>query len=289
MLRLTLLISLFLGLPFGAGIQLEHRENISRTLEFEGTGDRVLIIRNIFGPIHIEGYRAEQVLLEVEKLVTADNRDHLQEGISDISLGVLHTGDSIILYTESPYATLKRKQGKISYHWDSHSDEINYEWRFDYSIRVPYGTRVDVSTVNEGDVRINDTRATVSASNVNGSVFLEKTRAVINASTVNGTLACEILEKPQYDCRFHTINGDMNISCPSDLSADVSYETMHGDFYTDFDVEILPPSVNRSTENSKNKAMYMIEKNPKFRIGDGDVNFMFKTINGDMILKKKNL
>ena len=112
---------------------------------------------------------------------------------------------------------------------------------------------------------------------------------VINASTVNGILECEILEKPQNDCWFHTINGDMNISCPSNLSADVSYEAMNGDFYTDFDVEILPPSVNRSTEFSKNKNILKIEKNPKFRIGDGDVNIKFTTINGDMILKKENL
>ena len=286
MTKITVILLIFFGLTYTPGANEEQKEKISKTFTFDGTSDKnLLIIENIFGSILIEGYQANQVLVDVDKVIEAESRTDLQEGIRDISLGVINTGDSIILYTESPYASLKRKNGKVSYQWDNGFGDIDYSFNFDYSVKVPYGTLVNVSTVNQGNVKIVDTRSTVKAHNVNGSVYLEKISAVTKATTINGVVEGEIIKKPLEDCSFKTINGDIRITFPSDLSADVSYNTMHGDFYTDFDFEILPGKVQSTKKNSKSGTKYKIEKNPKFRIGDGDVKIWFKTLNGDMILQ----
>jgi len=286
MIKTTFILLIFFGLNYTPGANEEQKEKISKTFTFDGTSDKnLLIIKNIHGSILIEGHQANQVLVDVDKVIEAKSQKDLQEGIRDISLGVINTGDSIILYTESPYASLKCKNGKVSYQWDNCFGDIDYSYNFDYSVKVPYGTMVCVSTVNQGNVKIVDTRANVRAGNVNGSVYLEKISAVTKATTVNGVVEGEIIKKPLEDCLFKTINGDIKITFPSDLSADVSYKTMHGDFYTDFDIEVLPSKVQSIEEKSKSGTTYKIEKNPKFRIGDGDVNISFKTINGDMILK----
>jgi len=288
MIRLTIIL-LILGLPLHQGVDKEHRETISKTYSFDSSGDQnVLILKNIFGSVLVEGTRIDQISVNVEKIIRAPLEKDLQEGIRDITLGEVETGDSIILFTDSPYATLKRKNGKVSYQWNNDAGKADYEFSFEYAVKVPYGTLVYVSTVNDGDVKVIDTRASVRAENVNGPVYLEKISAVTRASTVNGVLECEITEKPREDCSFSTINGDIEISFPSDLSADVSYEAMHGEFYTDFDFEILQASVERTTESSKSSTTYKIDKYPKFRIGNGDVNMQFKTINGDMVLRKTN-
>ena len=286
MIRIAFILLIFIGLPNTPGINEEHKEKISKTFTFDGASDQnLLIIKNIQGSILVEGYQANQVSVDIDKVIEAESQKALQEGIRDITLGVINTGDSIILYVNSPYASLKRKDGKVSYRWDSGLDDIDYHFSFDYLVKVPYGTRVNVSTVNEGDVKIVDTRATVRAGNVNVSVYLEKITAVTKASTVNGVVECEIMQKPVENCLFSTINGDIKIIFPPSLSADVSYNVMHGDFYTDFDFEILPGRSESTKENSKSGTIYKIEKNPKFRIGEGDVKMWFKTINGDMILK----
>jgi len=286
MIRLTLILILLLWLPGTPGVKEEHNEKISKTLTFDGTSrQNLLVIKNIHGSILVEGTQSNQVLVDVDKHIEAESTKDLEEGIRDITLGEINTGDSIILYTNSPYATLKRKNGKISYNWENDFGDIDYEFNFDYSVKVPFGTLVYVSTINNGDVKVVDTRAAVRAGNVNGSVYLEKITEVTKATTVNGVVECEITEKPVEDCSFNTINGDIRISFPSNLSADVSYTTMHGDFYTDFDFEILPNKIEKTEEKSKSGTTYKIEKYPKFRIGDGDIQIWFKTLNGDMILK----
>ena len=289
MLRLSIFLLIFLGLPNAPKINEEHKEIISKTLSFDGASDQnLMIIKNISGSILIEGTQSNNVSVDVEKVIKAESQKDLQEGIRDITLGIVKTGDSIILFTDSPYATLNIENGKVLYRWDNDFGEIDYRFSFDYSVKVPYGTLVDISTVDQGDVRIIDTGATVSASNVNGSVYLEKITAVTKASSVNGVVECEITEKPIDDCSFNTINGDIRITTPSNLSADVSYDAMHGSFYTDFDIQILPGRIERTKESSKNGTEYKIEKNPQFRIGAGEVNMWFKTINGDMILRRAN-
>ncbi len=287
MIRLALTLLLLLWLPGTQGVKEEHNEKISKAFSFDNSSDRnQLIIKNIHGSILVEGTQTNQVMVDVDKRITAESREDLEEGIRDITLGTLNTGDSIILYTDSPYATLKQENGKVSYRWENDFGDIDYEFNFDYTVKVPFGTLVYVSTVNNGDVKVVDTRAAVRAGNVNGSVYLEKITEVTKATTVNGVVECEITGKPQEDCSFNTINGDIRITFPPDLSADVSYTTMHGDFYTDFDFEILPSKLEKSKEKSKSGTTYKIEKYPKFRIGDGDILIWFKTLNGDMILKK---
>jgi hypothetical protein len=268
---------------------LEHKEKISRTLTFEGAGEEnILILKNINGSVLIEGTRESRVSLEVEKEIKAESQKSLDEGLREITLGVINVPDTIILYTDSPYATLTRKSGKVHYRWNNDSGETDYHFSFDYTVKVPYGTRLDISNVNEGDVRIIDTRSMVSASNVNGSVYLEKTSAVTKVSSVNGTVECEITDKPAQDCFFNTVNGDIKITTPSNLSADVSYTTMHGDFYTDYDIELLPYRTERTRNASDGGTEYRIESDPQFRIGNGRVHMLFTTINGDMILKTAN-
>jgi len=275
------------GVSFAPKLNEEHMEKISKQLTFEKiSSQNILIIKNISGSISVEGYQGDQVLVDINKLIKAENKTDLGEGIKDISLGLINTGDSILLYTDSPYATLTRKNGKISYQWDNDYGDIDYDFSFDYTVKIPFGTQLNVSTVNDGHVRITDTKSTVRAGNVNGSVYLEKVSAVSKASTVNGVVECEIIAKPDKNCSFNTINGDIKIVVPSDLSADVTYKTMNGDFYTNFDIEILPFKVKRTEEKSKSGTTYKIERNPNFRIGGGDVNIKFRTINGDMILKK---
>jgi len=286
MIRLALIFLLLLWLPGTPGVKEEHKEKISKTLNFDvASRQNLLIIKNIQGSILVEGIQTSQVLVDVDKRIEAESANNLEEGIRDITLGVISTRDTIILYTDSPYATLERRNGKVSYQWKNNDRDINYEFNFDYSVKVPVGTLVQVSTINNGDVKVVDTRAAVRAGNVNGSVYLEKITGVTKATTVNGVVECEITEKPVEDCSFNTINGDIRITFPSNLSADVSYTTMHGDFYTDFDFEILPNKIEKTTSTSESGTTYKIEKYPKFRIGDGDIQIWFKTLNGDMILK----
>jgi DUF4097 and DUF4098 domain-containing protein YvlB len=266
----------------------EHTEKITRELRFEKQDENnLLMVKNINGSINVNGYSGNDVLIAVEKIIKADSERELEEGKNDIRLGVIETGDSIILYLDSPYCILMRKRGKISYHCDWDDSDYDYDFRLNFTIKVPYGTILNVSTVNKGDVNINDPRAKVHAGNVNGSVYLKDISDVTKASTVNGVIKANYTRNPEGNCSYSTVNGDITLTFLPDLSADVTYKTLNGDFYTNFDnIEYLANKVKTEKKQTSKGTSYKIEKNPVFRIGEGDIQLKFNTINGDMIIKK---
>lgn len=280
----ALLLTCFSLLSFAE----EYKEKIKKELQFKEPGEKnLLMVKNMNGPIYIEGYSGNSVLVEVEKIIRADLNKDLEEGKNDIQLGIIETGDSIILYVDSPYSILKRKHGKISYHWDWDDSDYDYDFRLNFTIKVPYGTTLKVSTINNGDVSINDPRARVYAGNVNGSIYLKDISGVTKANTVNGKIEANYTRNPEGDCSYSTVNGDITLIFLPDLSADVTYKTLNGDFYTNFDnIEYLANKVETVKKETEKGTSYKIEKNPAFRIGDGNIQLKFKTINGDMIIKK---
>ncbi len=268
----------------------EHKEKITRELRFEKPDENnLLMVKNINGSIDVEGYSGNSVLIEVEKTIEADPGKDLEEGISDIQLGILETGDTIILYMDSPYSVLIRKKGKVSYHIDFKGADFDYEFNMDFTIKVPYGIKLNLSTINNGNVRVIDPRAEVHAYNVNGSVYLKNISDITRANTVNGVIEANYTENPEGNCSYSTVNGDITLTFLPDLSADVTYKTLNGDVYTNFDnIEYLAHKVKTEKKQTKSGTSYKIEKNPSFRIGEGDIELEFKTINGDMIIKKSD-
>ncbi len=266
----------------------EKKEKITRELSFESLDEnKLLLIWNINGSIDVEGYSGNSVLIVVEKTITADAEQDLDEGISDIQLGVLETGDSIILYMDTPYSELIRKKGRVNFMMDFNGSDINYDFNMDYTIKIPYGLKLNVSTVNNGNVSIRDPRSEVQASNVNGSVYLENISGITRANTVNGVIEANYTRNPEGDCKYSTINGDIILTFLPNLSADISYKTMNGDVYTNFNnIEYLAPRVKTEKKETKWGTTYKIEQNPSFRIGEGDIELEFRTLNGDMIIKK---
>jgi hypothetical protein len=290
----TALNPIFVSLAFACICMVsraeEKKEVINKELTFEKQDEQnLLLIRNISGSINIEGYEGTSVLIEVEKTISAENPEDVEEGNRDIQLGIIETGDSIILYMDSPYTEVIRKNGKVKFFTDFNDSEIHYDFNMDYTVRVPFGIKLNVSTVNNGNVRVADPRAEIQASNVNGSVYLENISGITRANTVNGVIRANYTRNPGGDCRYSTINGDIILTFLPELSADISYKTMNGDVYTNFiNIEHLPPRVKTEQEHTEHGSSYRIEQQPSFRIGDGDIHLEFRTLNGDMIIKKSD-
>lgn len=268
----------------------EYKEKITRELKFEKQDiNNLLMVKNIFGSIDVKGYTGNNILVEVDKTINAGSEKSIEEGKSDIQLGILETGDSVILYMDSPYSTLIRKKGKISYYVDFNDCDINYKFNLDFTIKVPYGNKLHLSTVNNGNISVTDPRAEIHIHNVNGSIYLEKISGTTRANTVNGIIEATYSKNPEENCSYSTVNGDITLTFLPDLSADVTYETLNGDLYTSFDnIEYLAHKVTTETKQTGTGTSYKIEKKPSFRIGKGDIELEFKTINGDMIIKKSD-
>lgn len=295
-MKTRILIGLTL-LPLLAIAQV-HTEKISKELTFEKMSpDNTLMIANINGDITVTSYPGTAIMVEVTKTIKAKTNERLEKGKKDIQLGVLNEVDTLILFVEGTCSTFS-KQEKRNWGNGGWMRNWNYDWNdcgkgcreeFDYTmdfvVKVPASINVLVSTVNDGDVVVENVNGAVSANNVNGSIKLTNLMREADASTINGDVDIVYAKNPLKDCRFYSLNGDINAWFQKGLAANMSFESFNGDFFTNIDkLESLPVRVEK--ENTNDGIKYKVSGN-RYKIGSGGAFLDFETFNGDVYLKEK--
>jgi hypothetical protein len=270
-----------------------HTEKITRELAFEKIGPgNLVIVANINGAIQVEGYDGDKILVEVTKKITAKSEARLQKGISDIQLGVIDRADTMVLYSQTPCNSFGRKEGKRGsrnwgYNWTSNCENCNldYDYRMEFTLKIPRTASLEVSTINEGDVEVRNVNGAMTASNINGSIRLLNLMREAEAHTINGDVDIEYAQNPSKDCRFYTLNGDINAWFKKGLAANMSFESFNGSFYTNVEsLETLPTEVRK--ENTNEGVRYKINGN-RFKVGKGGALLDFETFNGNVYLKER--
>ena len=160
-----------------------------------------------------------------------------------------------------------------------------YDYTLDFTIKVPASVNLILSTINDGDVTVENTKGALRVENVNGSIKLSRISREATATTVNGDVDIEYVTNPLKDCRFYSLNGDINAWFQKGLAANMSFESFNGDFFTNVErLESLPVMVEK--EQRTNGTKYKVKGN-RFKIGNGGVFLDFETFNGDVYLKEK--
>jgi len=279
-----------------------HTEKISRefVLEKKST-DNALIVANINGDIKVASYEGDKIVVEVTKTIRAKTDARLEKGKSEIQLGVIDRVDTLVLFVEGPCISFGRanrknrgddrwsRNGHFSYDWNdcnnNRSCREDYDYTMDFVIKVPASMNISVSTVNDGDILVENVKGSVVANNINGSIKLTNLVREADASTINGDLDITYTKNPDKDCRFYSLNGDINALFQKGLTANLSFESFNGDFYTDIQpIEGLPVKVEKTKEGDGIK--YKVNGN-RYKIRTGGALLDFETFNGDVFLKEK--
>lgn len=264
----------------------EFKEHVSK--EFTLTGDAArstLFIYNISGFIKVEGYAGTKVLLEMDKTITADDDKNLETGKKEFRLAFDERTDTIMAYIAEPYDSRPRR------HWQYNDDrrEIDYNYNVDFTVKVPFGMNLHISTVNDGIISVNNVSGTLYISNVNEEISVKNAKGTTYAHTVNGNVSVNYLTNPPEESSYYTINGDIHVSYQPGLSADLQFKSMNGDFYTDFqEAERLPATVTKVQEKKGEGIVYKLNAITSVRFGKGGKIFKFETLNGNVYIKKQS-
>lgn len=116
--------------------------------------------------------------------------------------------------------------------WDDRWDD-NLDVRVDFEVRVPAGVGFHGATV-AGDVVAEGLRSDVTGRTVSGNVYLVTSGSAWGA-TVSGDLDLEMGRLDPDRMRFKTVSGDITLRIPEGLDLDVAFESLSGDFRSDFD------------------------------------------------------
>ena len=159
----------------------------------------------------------------------------------------------------------------------------------DIEIRVPRRTSVKASLVNGGDVEIDSVTGEHELSNVNGDVIATDITgsAVVNATNgdVRATFVSVDTTRPM---SFISFNGDVDVTLPSNLAADLIVASQQGDVYTDFDVVAQddPPNITSSGDPRGRRQMRWSQQT-RYAIGGGGPDIQLRTFNGDVMIRKR--
>ncbi|NER16651.1 DUF4097 family beta strand repeat-containing protein [Spongiivirga citrea] len=246
-----------------------------------------LIAKNINGPITVTGYEGNSVQVTINKVIKADDQEDVDRGMEELTYKLEKKGNRIVLYPDAPFIQYNNNK-KWGLQINGCGNEgPDYDFYAEYTIKIPRKMKLSVSTINRGDVKVSNVQTSeLDINNINGAITLDKVSGKSKISTINGNIDVVYVQNPGAKSSYSTINGKITLHCLKNLGADVSFESMHGDFYTDFDVTEVVSNTTKSKKSGKRDIAYVIKTKPVMKIGKGGTAYDFKTLNGDVYIKR---
>ena len=166
----------------------------------------------------------------------------------------------------------------------------SYQRTIDLTITVPVHTSLSLHSVNDGNIMVSGVDGELDINNVNGEVDLKNIGGSAVAHALNGHVVATFnrvdASKPM---AFSSLNGDIDVTFPADLKANVTLRTDNGEVYSDFDIKVQPSAPQQTVEDSRGKGgkyRVKIEKNVLGTINGGGQEIQFKNFNGNIYIRK---
>jgi DUF4097 and DUF4098 domain-containing protein YvlB len=219
-------------------------ENFAKTYPLAANGS--LSLKNVNGSVTFEAWDRNEVQVNAEKKVKADDAEDARKIMSQLRIEVEAEPSAIRIETRMPKKT-------DSGFWSSlFGSDVNAG--VTYRIKLPRSAIVEADTVN-GNVRLAGTRGTgrIDTTNgrievegtagalvlesTNGSINVARAEGAIKASTTNGSIQAELTRvAADRDLGFSSTNGSVTVELPRDVRLSVDAATSNGGIRSDFEL-----------------------------------------------------
>ena len=223
------------------------------------------------GGITVKAYDGKEVIVEAR----ARNRDR-DSARSDSNM------KRIIV--SSTGLSVEEENNEVRINTDSYMRPI------DLTISVPVHTSLKLRAVNSGDIVVSGVDGELDVNDVNGSVTLNNVSGSAVAHALNGRLLATFTRvSPQKPMAFSSLNGDIDVTFPADLKANLSLKSDRGEILTDFDVQVQSAPVQQTVEDGRThggKYLVRIDKTVHGTINGGGPEYQFTNFNGGIYIRK---
>ncbi|MGZ4836078.1 MAG: DUF4097 family beta strand repeat-containing protein [Terriglobales bacterium] len=238
---------------------------------------RRLEVVTMFGSVTVRGYNGQEAIVETSSRdgIRAKGRKEAEPPAGMHRIGGNYAGVEIteenntirVSGGQSPLATA------------------------DLVIQVPVQTSVSVNAQVGNAVTIENITGEIEANNMNGPLTITNVSGSVMAHSLNGKILASVNSvTPDKAMSFSTMNGEIDVTLPASIKANVKLKTDHGDIFTDFDVKLdstaRPPQVE---DNRKKGGKYRVrfDRGTTGTINGGGPEIQFTTFNGSILIHKK--
>jgi len=223
----------------------------------------------IDGGITVKAYDGKEVIVEAHAR-NRDDSDDDRPGPKRLSIAT--TGLNV-----------EEENNQVNIGVDSISRPI------DLIIQVPVHTSLHLRAVNDGDIMVSGVDGELDIDDVNGSVTLTNIAGSAVAHALNGKLLVTFTRVNQKPMAFSSLNGDIDVTFPADLKANVSLRSDRGDVFSDFDVNMQAQPAQPVVEDGRThggKYRVKIDKTVRGTINGGGPEMQFTNFNGQIYIRK---
>lgn len=224
------------------------------------------------GSINVTGYNGKEIVIDV----TAAQRDRRDDNGERAPNGMKRIATNGGLDVSA-----KERNNRVDVDVNSVRQSV------DLTIKVPQQCALKVSTVNHGQITIDNVSGEIEVSNVNGSIDLKNIAGSAVANTVNGGILATFKNvNTDAPMAFSTLNGNVDVTFPATSKMNVKLKSDRGDIYTDFDVDVDKSSSKVNRANQTGMYRVSIDDWVQGKINGGGREIMMKNMNGNIYIRK---
>ena len=157
-----------------------------------------------------------------------------------------------------------------------------------FEIEAPTRTNLKLSTVNGGEILVENIEGEIEVSNTNGGITLNNVGGSVNAGTTNGSVRATMTRvTAERAMAFTSLNGAVDVTLPPATRANLRMRSDNGDVFSDFDVQ-LAPSAPVVQESRSTSGRYRISRNRSIvgAINGGGPEFELRTFNSNVYVRR---
>ena len=262
--NIGLLIFLLCAVEIGIA-QTEKGEPVAIPLSNPGE-DGQLKLSLLYGSITVIAHEGKDVIIETLGS-TSEKPAKMKDGMRRI-------GDASLEYSVEEY------NNKVVVKSKKHNKKV------DFKIRVPENFSLDLRATNSGNINVEGIIGEMEISNLNGAITLTNVGGSVIADALNKDIVVTFTKG--YDkspMAFTSLNGDLDVTFPSSLKANIKAKTDNGEIFTDYEVKMTRNVKKEEKKTSSGVYKVNADKWVMGTINGGGEELLFKTMNGDIRIR----
>ena len=226
--------------------------------------NRIFIFENPKGSIKVTGYDGIDIVVNAslrfrEPAKSGDGMRRIEQNSPDIIAET--NGSAVTLYNRTAGKTV------------------------DFDIKIPTDFSLRLKTADNGNVQVININGDIEVENINGDIALGNISGSSVLSTVYGKISAVFREvKKDSPMMFTSFEGDIELNFPASLKATLKMKSGTGEIHTDFD--LAPAKRKPVVKNVENTKIYSLEDWIVDRVNEGGPEYIIKTYNGTITIKK---